>query len=212
MKRIIESISDWLGYTRGERRASLILLLLIVIVIVTKSLIPSRAPALTIIPVDEKPETINKKLINGEEPVKSTRVQNRRYLTIELNTCDSASLVSLPGIGPVLSSRIIRFRKLLGGFVSITQLNEVYGLKPETYKLIEGRITVDSLIITRIFINEADYKELVRHPYLEPADVRLLLEYRKLQGSIRSFEDIVKNNLVDSSRIYRIKPYLRYNR
>jgi competence protein ComEA len=38
------------------------------------------------------------------------------FKKLDLNKCDSAGLVRLPGIGPVLSSRIIKFRRLLGGF------------------------------------------------------------------------------------------------
>ncbi len=37
-------------------------------------------------------------------------------MLIELNSADSASLEKLPGIGPALASRIIRYRSRLGGF------------------------------------------------------------------------------------------------
>ena len=63
---------------------------------------------------------------------------------IDINGCDSAALVALPGIGPVLSARIIKYRKLLGGFASVEQLKEVYGLPEETYEMIKGRLYADS--------------------------------------------------------------------
>ena len=43
---------------------------------------------------------------------------------LELNSCDSLSLVALPGIGPVLSVRIIKYRNLLGGFAAVEQLRK----------------------------------------------------------------------------------------
>jgi len=38
----------------------------------------------------------------------------------------------VPGIGVGLGGRIIKYRERLGGFHSIHQLAEIYGLKPET--------------------------------------------------------------------------------
>ena len=78
--------------------------------------------------------------------------------TLDINSCDSASLVRLPGIGPVLSARIIKYRRLLGGFASVNQLTEVYGLSPETFDLIKGRVYADSLALLRVDINSAGYK------------------------------------------------------
>ena len=77
-----------------------------------------------------------------------------------INSCDSASLEALPGLGPVLSARIIRYRNLLGGFASVNQLREVYGLSEETYELISGMLTADSADISKININNADYRGL----------------------------------------------------
>ena len=79
--------------------------------------------------------------------------QKNQKSLLDINSCDSASLVRLPGIGPVLSARIIKYRHLLGGFVTKDQLKEVYGLPEETYELIRERLFVDTLAITRIDIN-----------------------------------------------------------
>src|SRR4051812_27747773 len=48
---------------------------------------------------------------------------------IELNTADTSDLIKLSGIGSKLATRIINFRDKLGGFVSIDQVGETYGLK-----------------------------------------------------------------------------------
>ena len=91
--------------------------------------------------------------------------------SIDINGCDSAALVALPGIGPVLSARIIKYRKLLGGFASVEQLKEVYGLPEETYEMIKGRLYADSSGIRKININSSGYKELSRIPYIEKYEV-----------------------------------------
>lgn len=41
---------------------------------------------------------------------------------VELNQADSLTLQKVPGIGPVFSRRIIKYRDLLGGFYAVHQL------------------------------------------------------------------------------------------
>lgn len=45
-----------------------------------------------------------------------------------LNSASAKQLEELPGVGPVLASRIVEFRTEHGGFRSIDQLNEVSGI------------------------------------------------------------------------------------
>ena len=71
--------------------------------------------------------------------VKSNKhVLNRKpkKWAISVNSFLADSLEKLIGIGPVLAKRIVTFRSKLGGFYSLTQLNEVYGLPVETIEII----------------------------------------------------------------------------
>ena len=129
---------------------------------------------------------------------------------IDINNCDSASLVRLPGIGPVLSVRIIKYRNLLGGFARIEQLKEVYGFPEETYNLISGSIFADTLAITRINVNSADYKELARLPYFEKYEVTAILKYRELMGRITGIADLVENKLITEEKAAKVGHYLRF--
>ena len=98
-------------------------------------------------------------------------------------------LESLPGIGPVLSVRIIKYRNLLGGYASSGQLREVYGLPEERHSiLISQRVFADSLAVRKIRINEADFKALIRHPYFQRTEVSAILKYRELKGVIPDIE------------------------
>ena len=133
--------------------------------------------------------------------------QNSR---IDINTSDSVTLVKLPGIGPVLSSRIIKYRCLLGGFARIEQLKEVYGLPAETYETIKGMVFADSSVISRININSAVYKELIRIPYFEKYEVSAILKYRKLNGRIPRINVLVDNKLITTEKAYKVGPYIKY--
>ena len=134
----------------------------------------------------------------------------RQTSLINLNKCDSASLVRLPGIGPVLSVRIIRYRHLLGGFAFVNQLKEVYGLPVETFDLIKGRVYADSSEIIRININSADYKELSRLPYFEKHEVTAILKYRELKGRVTAITDLTENKLLTVEKAVKVRPYLKF--
>ncbi|MDR0796724.1 MAG: helix-hairpin-helix domain-containing protein, partial [Tannerella sp.] len=52
---------------------------------------------------------------------------------VELNSADTTILKKVPGIGSAFANRIVRFRNLLGGFYTVQQLAEVYGIDEERY-------------------------------------------------------------------------------
>jgi competence protein ComEA len=58
-------------------------------------------------------------------------------IPIDINTADTAAFISLPGIGSKLANRIISFRTKLGGFNSIEQIKEVYGLRDSVFQIIQ---------------------------------------------------------------------------
>jgi len=61
---------------------------------------------------------------------------------IDINTATQEELEWLPGIGPVLSRRIIAYRTAYGPFVTVEDILTVYGISPETFELIRDLITV----------------------------------------------------------------------
>jgi DNA uptake protein ComE-like DNA-binding protein len=146
----------------------------------------------------------------GYENSGKRAIWSQKTLT-DINTCDSADLVKLPGIGPVLSARIIKYRNYLGGYASISQLQEVYGLSPETYELIKSRVKADTAVIKRIGINTASYKELSRIRYLEKYEISAILKYRDLKGRIDDIQELIDNKLVAGEKAGKIEPYLRFD-
>lgn len=127
---------------------------------------------------------------------------------IELNSADTTDLLKLNGIGPVFASRILKYRNLLGGFYSGTQLMEVYNFPEETYQSIQSRISVDTAQIKALRINFAGYSELLRHPYLDKKQVEAIIKYRDKNGPFETTDQIYHVNLVDSVTYYKLKPYL----
>jgi DNA uptake protein ComE-like DNA-binding protein len=129
---------------------------------------------------------------------------------INLNTVDSAGLLPLPGIGPVFAGRIIKYRNLLGGFAHADQLNEVYGIDRETVLKISPILYIDTSKITRLDLDSASFRELLRHPYLEYEDVKAIVKYRDRMGPVLSIQELRENMLVPDSILEKIGPYLQF--
>jgi DNA uptake protein ComE-like DNA-binding protein len=157
---------------------------------------------------DYRATTAAGKSLNIGSNAQHSSVQQKSMMDINLS--DSATLVRLPGIGPVLSARIIKYRRLMGGFARIEQLKEVYGLPEETFELIKGRVFADSTFIKRININTCGYRELVRIHYFEKYEVTAILKYLELKGRINGIMDLTKNKLITVEKARKVGPYLKF--
>ncbi|MBN1388710.1 MAG: helix-hairpin-helix domain-containing protein [Bacteroidales bacterium] len=127
---------------------------------------------------------------------------------IDINSADSAELEALPGIGPVLSERIIKYRYLIGYFYSIDQLNDVYGLDKGVINMNRTRFRCDSSMVRKININTAAYSDLLRHPYIKRSQVDAIINYRRLIGLFNNITELESNRIFTSDEIKRLKPYL----
>ena len=127
--------------------------------------------------------------------------------TIEINSADSIQLKQMPGIGSVLSKRIVKYRDLLGGFYSISQLKEVYGLTEQTISLFASKVTVDLSKIKKLDVNFADLNELSRHPYLKKDLASKIVKYRTKHGSFRDLTILRDSMILNIDEYNRIKPY-----
>ena len=126
---------------------------------------------------------------------------------ININRADSAQLLPLPGIGPVFAGRIIKYRDLLGGFVRMEQLGEVYGLNQETLEMIKDHIHIDTSSIRKLHMDSASFRELLRHPYLDLEEVKALVAYRNFKQDISTLEELRANAILEDSTIQRVAPY-----
>ncbi len=63
---------------------------------------------------------------------------------LDLNTATAEQLDTLPGIGPVLSARIIAWREAHGPFQLVDDLKKVSGIGPKILEGLRGRVTVAS--------------------------------------------------------------------
>lgn len=150
----------------------------------------------------------------GERHDSIRKVKNQGLTFIpqlfELNSVDSSQLLKVYGIGPILASRIVRYRNLLGGYFSVVQLKEVYGMREESFNLVSPSFIVDTSKITALDLNFATLKEMGRHPYIGFKSAHKIFQQRDQKGKILSLEDLVGTMGCDS--LQRLRPYLRFRR
>lgn len=109
---------------------------------------------------------------------------------VELNGADSLTLRKIPGIGEAFSRRIVKYRDLLGGFYTVAQLAEVYGIDSDRYAVLAPWFRVDTTLIRPIHVNQADFRTLIRHPYLNKPQTTILLKLIKRKGKLNGWNDL----------------------
>jgi DNA uptake protein ComE-like DNA-binding protein len=129
---------------------------------------------------------------------------------VELNTADTLVLKKVPGIGSFFARHIVKFRDLLGGFYTVSQLQEVYGMDDERYQALLPWFHADTLYIAKLSVNRLPYDVLIRHPYLNPAQTRLICRLRQQKGRLSGWENLQLSDEFPTTDIERLKAYLSF--
>lgn len=126
---------------------------------------------------------------------------------IEINTAGMEEFESLPGIGVKLAERIIKYRDKLGGFYSVDQVAETFGLQDSVFQKFRGRLNCDRKV-RKISINLQSGKELSEHPYFRGKLSTLLVNYRQEHGPFTTMEDLSKIPMINEQVMGKIRPYI----
>lgn len=129
--------------------------------------------------------------------------------TILLNESDTTDWKKVPGIGSVYAARIVNYRDLLGGFKEVDQLLEVYGIDQELFSRIAVYIEPDTNL-RKLRVNDAEFRELLRHPYLSYKQVQAIMSIRRRKGDIGSIRELSMLDEFTTEDILRLDPYLAF--
>lgn len=143
--------------------------------------------------------------------IQSVAVEEDKPVVIagyEINSADSLALVSIPGIGPVFASRIMKYREELGGFHSIAQLSEVYGMTVERMSQINPYLVLDTGPFRRIRLNFAEGADLRKHPYISAAQAKLIVNTRSAKGPYKRLDELIEHQIFSEEELGKLEPYL----
>lgn len=142
---------------------------------------------------------------------KSVQKQFESLNRISFSEADSVTLQIVPGIGPNLAGRIIKYRESIGGFNELGQLLEVYGVKAETADLIWEYFEFEPSVFRKIKINQISQEQLSRHPYIGYSKGKVLTAYRLQHGRFDSAADLLKIKIFKAEWVQKISPYIDYD-
>ena len=134
-----------------------------------------------------------------------------KIVVLDINKATQDDLIKIYGIGPALSERILKEKEKLGSFVSMEQMNDIWGLSPEVIENLNKYFRViEEPNIEKLKINELSVKELAKFPYFKYALAKQIVTYRSMNGGIHNSEDLAKINGFPVEKIKIIALYLEF--
>jgi competence protein ComEA len=128
----------------------------------------------------------------------------------DINEADTVALKSVYGIGTKLAERIVKFRSGLGGFVSLNQLSEIYGLDSVVVNRLKKRAFIhNDFKPEKINLNTTTEFEMSAHPYISKSVAKSIVAWRFQHGAFKTVEEVKNLNVVKPDDIVKIIPYLK---
>lgn len=153
------------------------------------------------------PDWVNKGKTNNFKPFEK---KTEKIVLLDINLAKKEDLIKIYGIGPALSDRILKQKELLGGFVSMKQMEDVWGLSPEVIENLNKYFIVATLPkIKMIDLNNASIKELLLFPYFKYSLAKAIVTYRSMNGDLK-IEDLSKIKGFPVDKLKIIALYLEF--
>ncbi len=128
---------------------------------------------------------------------------------LEVNSASIEDWDKLPGIGQYFAKNIVRYREKLGGFYDLKQVAETYRLPDSTFQRILPFLEVDASKLRQFNPQTADFKTIVRHPYITYEQTKYIM---KAQKGIRLMarEDFLMVKIFTKEELDKVAPYFLF--
>lgn len=236
IKYFINAISKGLAFSKNEARGTFALAILVIFVLIFSSYATSKIKAKDHEPYDsaqliawvaEVESSYSSKRVAPTKPAYTSTYDHTKpkkeeiiattakpqpskteeVVLLDLNGSSAEELQKVKGIGKVYSERIVKYREMLGGFSSVDQLVEVYGINQEVVKNLSSQLFIR--VPNDVFpINSDSVKTLMKHPYISYDLAWVIINYRRQNGDIKGFEDLKKIKAIDDSLLNKLRPYV----
>lgn len=170
----------------------------------------------TMEPYFKFPDWVNEKVAASEfksnwvDYSKNKSEVKPKVVVVDVNLATKDDFTKVYGIGDAISNRILKQRDLLGSFVSMEQMSDVWGLSPEVIEKLHQQFAIISKPNPKkININQASIKELGQFPYFRYPISKNIVSYRSMNGDIK-IEDLTKIKEMPNDKIKIIALYLEF--
>jgi competence protein ComEA len=152
-----------------------------------------------------------KNFANEKEKIKTEKQLTKEIPLFDLNQADTGQLKTIYGIGPVLAKRIVEYRSQLGGFITVDQLKEVYGLDTTVINRLNKKSFIsENYSVNQTNINTANEKTLAAHPYIKFKLAKAIVTYRFQHGNFKRIDDLTPIQSITPETIAKLKPYITF--
>lgn len=204
-------------FGKSERIVLLVLLLLGIVLILLSLLPVSSSPAAGSPMPPAQPTSLHgkqsdslytsPKYVGPPERSGYAGVQKfARKQTLDLNRVDSLTLLRVPGIGPTFAKRIIALRSRLGGYYTVLQLQEVYGMNEDRFLELRSWFRVMTAP-HRYQLSALQLDSLPEHPYLSYRHKRALRRILARHGRLHSWQTLMRQPEFTRDDSIRLSPY-----
>ena len=150
----------------------------------------------------------NKK--NYQEFKKNDFSKPGKIIVLDINQATKEDLMKVYGIGDKISDRILEQKDKYGAFVSMEQMDDIWGLSPEVLEKLKSSFAVKSVTnCKKININNASVKELTQFPFFRYQLAKDIVVFRTMKGDIK-IEDLSKIKGFPLEKIKIIALYLEF--
>ena len=126
---------------------------------------------------------------------------------VDVNVADTAELKKIPGIGSGIAKAIVAYRNRLGGFYSLSQLEEIDYVTPELLKWFK----LEGGTIRKLDINRWGLDKLRSHPYLNFYQAKVIIEHRRKRGEIKSLSQLSLYEEFTEKDLIRLSAYVSFD-
>ncbi len=157
----------------------------------------------------------------------SSDYEKRKVAAIDINQADAAEFKALPGIGDVLSERIVKYRNSIKAFATIEDIKKVYGISDATFETIRPYLKISNqkvvmpttlrntdehtvsatTTVKAVNINTATEKDMTAVGI--PRNVaRSIVVYREQNGNYNRVEEIKKIIFINADIYKNVAPLM----
>ncbi len=164
------------------------------------------------------PDWVNNKSESNYKDYKNNKNSNyqkfpekEKLVIKDINLATKEDLMKISGIGDAISDRILGYKLNFKSFVTMDQMNEIYGLSPEVIQKLNVNFQViNQPNIEKVDINNLSIKELTKFPYFKYQIAKNIVIYRSMNGEIKNIAELseIKDFPVDKIKIIAL--YLQF--
>lgn len=137
--------------------------------------------------------------------------KKEKITILDINKASKEDLMKIYGIGEAISDRILKQKDVFGNFVSMEQMQDIWGLSPEVIAELNKYFKITtSTGVKKIDINNLSSKELMKFPYFKYALAKEIVTYRSMNDGIKSVDDLTKIKGFPVDKIKIIALYLEF--